>query len=52
MDREIRMILSDEEIAQIKDLMVKLNQPLWKSFIPPGLNTLVKKVEKAIHGNS
>jgi len=52
-EREFKMMLSDEEVEQIKELMVKLNQPLWKSFIPPGLVILTNKLEKAIkeHGS-
>lgn len=37
--------LTDEEVEQIRELMMKLRQPIWRSFIPPGLGTLVHKLE-------
>ena len=53
-EHEFKMLLSDKEIADLRELMVKWNTPLWQSFIPKSLRNVVAKLEKAIkeHGKT
>lgn len=45
---KIELDITDEELAGIRQLLVKLQQPMWKSMIPKHLVTLVRKIEHAV----